>query len=53
MVYCLIELKKETTNPNNMKIKDERVLQSMTQEAGDDIEYNTMGAFKTSDCNTH
>ena len=36
-----------------MKIKDELVLQGMTQEAADDIEYNTMGAFQTSDCNTH
>ena len=36
-----------------MKIKDELVLQGMTQAAADDIEYNTMGAFQTSDCNTH
>ena len=25
----------------------------MTQAAADDIEYNTMGAFQNSDCNTH
>ena len=25
----------------------------MTQAAADEIEYNTMGAFKTSNCNTH
>ena len=36
-----------------MNIKDELVLHIMTQAAADDIEYNTMGAFQTSDCNTH
>ena len=36
-------------NPNEMKIKEELVLQGMTQAAADDIEYNTMGAFQTSD----
>ena len=36
-----------------MKIKDELVLQVMTQAAADQIEYNTMGALQTSDCNTH
>ena len=36
-----------------MNIKDDLVLQGMTQAAADDIEYNTMGAFKNSDCNTH
>ena len=36
-----------------MKIKDELVLQGMPQAAADKIEYNTMGAFQTSDCNTH
>ena len=35
-----------------MKIKDELVLQGMTQAESDEIEYNTMGAFQTSDCNT-
>ena len=48
-----IELKKETTNPNEMKIKDELVLQGMTQASAEEIKYNTMGAFQTSDCNTH
>ena len=48
-----LNLKKETTNPNEMKIKDELVLQGMTQASADNIEYNTMGAFQTSDCNTH
>ena len=36
-----------------MKIKDELFLQDMTQAAAENIEYNTMGAFQTSDCNTH
>ena len=36
-----------------MKIKDDIVLQGMTQAAADEIEYNTMGAFKTSNKNTH
>ena len=45
-------LKKETTNPNKMKIKDELFLQGMTQEAAYYIEYNNMGAFQTIECNT-
>ena len=36
-----------------MKIKDELVLQGMTQAAAGDIEYNTIGAFQTSNKNTH
>ena len=36
-----------------MKLKDELVLQGMTQAAADKMEYNTRGAFKTSDCSTH
>ena len=48
-----MDLKKETTNPNKMKIKDELVLQGMTQAAADEIEYNTMGVFQTGYCNTH
>ena len=48
-----LNLKKEKTNPNEMKIKDELVLQGMTQAAAYEIEYNTMGAFQTSDCNIH
>ena len=46
-------LKKETKNPDGMKIKDELVLQGMTQAAAENIVYNTMCAFQTSDCNTH
>ena len=36
-----------------MKIKDELVLQGMNQAAADEIEYTTMSAFQTSNCNTH
>ena len=35
-----------------MKIKYELVLHGMTQEAADEIEYNTIGAFQTSNSNT-
>ena len=52
-IFAKLNKKKETTKPDDMKIKDELVLQSMTQEAAYEIEYNTMGAFQTSDCNTH
>ena len=52
MVYCLIDLIKETTNPDEMKIKDELVLHGMNWAAAYHIEYNTMGAFQTSDSNT-
>ena len=40
-------------NPNEMKIKDELVLQGMTQTEADEIDYNTMGAFQNRKCNTH
>ena len=53
MVYCQIEFKEKTINPDEMKIKDELVLQGMNQAAADEIEYNTMGAFQTIDKNTH
>ena len=36
-----------------MKIKDDLVLQVMTQAAADEIEYNNMGEFQTSNCNKH
>ena len=47
MVYCQIEFKIETTNPNEMKIIDELVLQGMNKASADKIEYNTMGVFQT------
>ena len=34
-----------------MNIKDELVLNGMTQEAADEIEYNTIGEFQTSNSN--
>ena len=52
MVYCQIDLKKETTNPDKMDIKDELVLNGMTCAAAYEIEYNTIGAFKSSNSNT-
>ena len=48
-----MNFKKETTNPNKMKTKDDLVLHGMNHAAADEIEYNNMGAFQTSDCNTH
>ena len=36
-IFPKLNFKKETTNPNDMKIKDELVLQGMTQEAADEI----------------
>ena len=54
MAYCQIEFKKMHDKPKrDEKIKDELILQGMTQAAADEIEYNTMGAFQTSDKNTH
>ena len=44
-----MNLKKEIIDPNEMKIKDEHFLQGMTQAAAEEIEYNTMGAFQTSE----
>ena len=35
---AIFTFKKETTNPDEMKIKDELVLHGMTWEAGDEIE---------------
>ena len=52
-IFAKLNLKKETINPDKMKIKDELVLQGMAQAAAEEIEYNTMGAFQTSDKNTH
>ena len=52
-IFAKLNLNKKTINPNKMKIKDELVLQGMTQAAGEEIEYNTMGAFQTSDKNKY
>ena len=52
MVYILIDFKKETTNPEEMAIKYELVLNGMTQVSADKIENNNIGEFQTSDSNT-
>ena len=52
MVYCPIDFKRETTNPDEMEIKYELVLKDMTWEAAYKIEYNTIVAFQISDSNT-
>ena len=46
---CQLTLKKETTNPDEMDIKDELVLNGMTWAAAYNIGYNTIGAFQTRD----
>ena len=52
MIYHQNDLKKKI-NPDEMKIKDELVLHGMTWSAADNIEFNTIGTFKTIDSNTH
>ena len=37
-IFAKSNLKNETINPDELKIKDELVLQGMTQAAADDIE---------------
>ena len=48
---AIINLKKETTNPDEMEIKDALVLNSINWAASEDIEYNTIGALQTSGSN--
>ena len=43
---------KETTNPYEMEIKYKIFLHKMTWAEADEIEYNTIGVFQTSDSNT-
>ena len=50
-IYKLTK-KKETTNPDETKIKYELVLHGMTRAAEDEIEYNTIGAFKSINIST-
>ena len=52
MIYFQIDLKKETTNPDKMEIKEELVLNVINWSAEDETEYNIIGVFKTSDSNT-
>ena len=47
-----MNIKIETTKPDEMNIKDELVLNGMTWSAAGEIEYNTIGSFQTSDSNT-
>ena len=47
-----LTFKKETTNPDEMDIKYALVLNFMTWKAADEIEYNTISAFQTSNSNT-
>ena len=49
---CQIDFKKEATNTDKTKIKDELVLHGMTRATADKIEYSNIGAFQTSDSNT-
>ena len=47
-----LTFKKETTNPDEMEIKDELVFNGITWSEADEIEYNNIGAFQTSNSNT-
>ena len=49
--YWKTYLKKETTNPDNIKIRHELDLNGITQVAAENIQYNTIGAFQTSNSN--
>ena len=51
-IFPKLNFFKEITNPDGMEIKYELVLNGMTWSAVDCTEYNTIGAFKPSDCNT-
>ena len=51
MVYCQNYFLKEKTNPDKMDTKDELVLNGMTWEEADHIEYKTIGEFQTSNSN--
>ena len=51
-IYAKLTFKKETTNPGDIEIKDELILHGMAWAAAYKIEYNTIGAFQTSDSNT-
>ena len=52
MVYFQIDFRTVTTNPDKIEIKDQLVLNGITWEAAEKIEYNTVGAFQTSNSNT-
>ena len=48
-----LTFKKETKNPDEMESKYELDLQGMNWAAADEVAYNTIGSFQTSDSNTH
>ena len=48
----ILKFLKETTNPDKMEIKCKLFLHGMTWAEAYDIEYNTIGSFKTSDSDT-
>ena len=52
MVYFQIDSKRETTNPDEVDIKDKLLLNSMTWSESENIEYNTTVTFQTRDSNT-
>ena len=52
MVYIQIDLKKETTNLEEIDNKKGLVFNGMTWEAADQIENNKVGVFQTSNSNT-
>ena len=47
-----MNFKEETKDPYEMEIKDELILNGMTWSEADNIEYNTIGAFQTTNSNT-
>ena len=49
MVYFQIDSKNRKTNPDEMEIKYELVLNGMDWAPAEDIEYNTIGEFQTND----
>ena len=53
--YCIQSslMLPESCGSSDMSIKDWLMLQGTTNKAADKIEYNTMGAFQTINCNTH
>ena len=51
MIYFPNRLKKKK-KPDEMEIKYELVLKSMTWETEDNIEYDTIGTFQTRNSNT-
>ena len=53
IVYLQIGLDKRKKKPDEKDIEYEVVLNVMTWASEENIEYNTIGAFQTSDSNTY